>query len=501
MNTKANLLRKSFPSIKPQRRKDTANPSGKRDQTGSKTTEVQASLPAKNLLTVMRRERDSYLARRISGNLLTNYTPPPPVSLVPIRIAPDTLIENRPAWVEFYVWNSHAGPLADVFVRVRVSALQSIDTYPGVFEFDLKNLGEGQTVQGAISFFLPRADLQNKLTLELCQWGEIPRGGEFPPLNILAMGEIMFDVAARFSIRMRGIFIRDTASHHNDTVVVSFGGMLGENRWDDNAHLGDHNNTTGRGGLDPEVLPVGPFDMLPGSGSNVAISCVIANAGHTSTEEEAKKALKVVSQIGAETATTVMSIIFPVGAGVWSLLSTGADQLHQAIIDWALADCDTVVMNDGRLFSESELFLITLDPNDTLQEPPSAPADWIWRTRKKAGEIIAPGWLGGGCRDSDYSAVFSPFRHRVPEMFHNTGVDGLRLSPGQRATFGPIGHDVARRTYEIDGRAGGITPLGEYAAPMTPTDKKFDVVKWTVYRDTKNGIEEAWTDFAIVLLD
>ena len=25
------------------------------------------------------------------------------------------------------------------------------------------------------------------------------------------------------------------------------------------------------GGLDPEVLPVGPFDMLPGSGSNVAM--------------------------------------------------------------------------------------------------------------------------------------------------------------------------------------------------------------------------------------
>ena len=379
---------------------------GKRLAADAASVQPRPRRGSDQLRTVTKRERLAYLSRRLLASV-TDYKPLPALVLMPIRIAPDVLVENRPAWVEFYLWNRAAAPITDAFVRVRIDAKHSIHDYPGMFEFPIRSLATEQTVLGAVSFTLPRADLGNKLTLELCRWGEIPAGGEFGSIEILASAELEFDVAARFSVGWQGIHIRDTASIDDDTLFVSFTGRVGEQLWQDTASLGDVDNT-GRGGIPPKVLPVGPFDMLPGSGGAVAFGCVIANMGHTSAEEDAKNALKVVSHIGAVTATTIMSILFPFGAGVWALLSQGADELHQAIINWALAICDTVVLNDGRLISEQEMFLATFDPKDSKSD--AYLASWAIHTRKKAGEFLAE-WLGPGCRDSDYAAHFSVHRH------------------------------------------------------------------------------------------
>lgn len=455
-----------------------------------------ASDASRHLRHLERRERDAYLEREAHNRIVSSYAPPPPLVLMPIRIAPDPLIEHRPAWLEFYVWNRASENLDQTFVRATITPRQSVDDYPALFEFPIGRLETRQTVVGAISFTLPRADLKNRITLELCRAGDIPAGGEFAPTIVLASATQEFDVGARFTVSMQGIHIRDTASRDEDTVFASLTGMRGERPWSDARNLGDHDNT-GRGGLSPGLAPIGPLDVLPGDADPIAISCVVANAGHTSEEEDAKKALKVVSHVGAVTATTVMSIIFPVGAGLWAGLSEAADVLHQAILDWALADCDTVVLNEARLASGADLFLYSLDPHDAEQD--FYPAAWVMHMKKRAGQRVSE-WLGEGCRDSDYSVTLALHRHRVPEMFHNAASDGLRLAPGQRVTFGPIGHDVDLHTYEVEG-AGQITPLGLYEAPATSTDRRFDVVKWTVYRDTKRGREAVFTDFAVVLLD
>jgi hypothetical protein len=85
-------------------------------------------------------------------------------------------------------------------------------------------------------------------------------------------------------------------------------------------------------------------------------------------------------------------------------------------------------------------------------------------------------------------------------MFHNVGSDGVRLSPGQQVSFGPIGHDIVQTMFDVEGN-GKVDEHGMYRAPLAATDRKFDVVKWTVYKDSKKGIVPSWMDFAIVLLD
>lgn len=425
-----------------------------------------------------------------------------PYVILPTRVAPAKLIENRPAWVEFELWNRAGTLLTDAFVRARITAHQSVDDYEGSFNFPIKNLDVGQSIQGAISFVLPRAAVGNVVTLELCQYG--PLVAEIAPLNILTADQIEFDVAARFTISMTGIWIRDTASHHEDTLVVSFNAHTGDNSWGDVSHLGDHNNTS-RAGILPEVMPVGPFDMLPGSGSNVAVSCIIANAGHTSTEEDAKKALTIVSKVGEVTAATVLSIMFPFGAALWTSLASATNELHLAIINYAFANCDTVVLRDSRFITEQDLFNYTNDPYDQKSE--AFPVEWIMRCQKKVGKLPKltedepelP--LGNGCRDSDYTTGLFVKRLRLPEMFHNYNIDGTHLSPGQKTTFAPLGHFSADKIiYDWEGKAP-VSPTGIFKAPATITDRKFEIIKWTILEENKNGIFPAFEDFAIVILD
>ncbi len=342
---------------------------------------IASPMAAKHISDMKKREKKKHLAVLANTNILGD--PQHPLSIIITRIGPAELVENRPAWVEFDIWNRASGKeLKDLFVRARITPRQSVDDQAGIFNFPIRSLEPGQSIDGAISFILPRADTGNLITIELCQYGDIPEGGEFAPINVLASDQTEFDVAARFSIRMNGIYIRDTASLHEDTLFVSFSGQYENTSWGDSTGLGDHNNTS-RSGISPDVLPVGPFNMIPGSGENMVISCVIANAGHTSTEEDAKNALKIVSKVGEVTAATVLSILFPPGAAIWSSLAAATDELHQAILDYAFADCDTVVLNDARLINEQELFLSTYDPDDNKYE--DFPASLIMRSKKNAG--------------------------------------------------------------------------------------------------------------------
>ncbi len=455
---------------------------------------IQSLVNGKHISGIVRREKTRHASQMLGANILLLRQP-----LIWIKsIGPDSLVENRPAWVEFSIWNL-AESYTNVFVRARIEPRQSVTSYAGTFEFPVSNLDHGQSLDGAISFQLPRADFKNTITVELCKWRDLQEGEEIPQLIVLASDKSEFDVAGRFSIHMQGIWIRETASHHEDTVFVSLNGQFENTSWGDAASIGDHNNTESHGGLQPKVMPVGPFDMIPGSSRSIAISCVIANAGHTSSEEDAKKALKVVSVTGATVATVVMSIIFPVGAGVWAGLSAAVNELHTAIIDWALADCDTVVLNDGILINEQDLFLFTFDTNDSKIE--AYPASWVMRSQKKAGDIIVdPQWLGGGCRDSDYTTTLSLERHRMPEMIHDYSADGVRLGQGQIVSFGLVDLSGNPITYDLEGN-GKIQPDGLFAAPIGTTDRKFTIVKWTVFQQNKKGIFPAYQDFTIVLLD
>lgn len=278
------------------------------------------------------------------------------------------------------------------------------------------------------------------MTLELYRRGDGP--GEFLPDIILASFGIQSDVAARFSIDFYSIFIRDTAAHHEDTVVASVSGFSSDGAtWSHARNLGDHNNT-GRGGIPTGLRSVGPFDMLPNDTKSVAVGVVIANAGHTSDEEEAKRVLEAISDAGAVAATVVMTIFFPFGAGVWGALSAAIDALHHAILEYAFADCDTVVLNEGFIAIADRLYLNTQGAND--QKSLAYPAEWIRRFRKKAGDRISD-WLGGGCRDSDYTALSQLTRHRTPEMFHNVATDGVTFENLYEGKIDPLASIGRRR--------------------------------------------------------
>jgi hypothetical protein len=434
---------------------------------------------------IIQREKTRHLNVLANTNILSK----PGESLIFYinRIGPASLVENRSAWVEFSIWNRVSGVvLEDLFVRVKVRARQSIKDEPGYFEFPVKKMDPGKSIDGAISFLLPRADTDNLVIVELCRLGDPI--GEFRPVIVLASDEKKFDVAARFSIHMEDIQIRETAARINDTVVVSFNGQFENTSWADTASLGDQNNTDG---IPAQVLPVGPFDVIPNSGKGIAVSCIIANAGHTSNEEDAKEVLLVMSDTGAKFATGI--------AGGYAILSEGVDELHQAIINWALADCDTVVLYEGRLISEQKLFEYTFDVGDNLSQTPPL-AEYMMRCQKKAGTTIAPGFLGGGCRDSDYSTGLSIQRHRVPGAIHDVSIDGIRLSPGQEVSFGRKAFNEKIIFDPLEG-PGRMQPDGLYKAPDEITDRKFSIIKWTVYQENKKGIFPAYGDFTVVLLD
>ena len=152
-------------------------------------------------------------------------------------IGPDVLVENRAAWVEFEIWNRTADAL-NGFVRIRVDPRQSLEGYPGAFEYRVNNLQSGQKITAAISFVIPRADYENKVTVELCKF-DVKLEGEFPAVTVLASDYALFNVAAKFDIQLTNIVILQIASHSNDTVVVDFSGVDNSgNTWDDQIDLG-----------------------------------------------------------------------------------------------------------------------------------------------------------------------------------------------------------------------------------------------------------------------
>ena len=67
-------------------------------------------------------------------------------------------------------------------------------------------------------------------------------------------------------------------------------------------------------------------------------------------------------------------------------------------------------------------------------------------------------------------------------------------------SFGIVGLNKDKIIYELEGN-GKIDPHGLFKAPTTITDRKFTIVKWTVFEDTKKGILPLYQDFSIVMLD
>src|SRR5215469_15463113 len=148
----------------------------------------------------------------------------PPIILLADQIGPDVLLENRAAWIEFYLYNMSGNDLTNVFVRATIQPTHSLNSYPGFYEVNIARLVNEDVINSAISFVLPRADLGNTVTLELCKYGDVPPGVEFPPVEVLASAQLKFDVGARFSISMGNIFIGAIASRHNDTIYVALSG-------------------------------------------------------------------------------------------------------------------------------------------------------------------------------------------------------------------------------------------------------------------------------------
>jgi hypothetical protein len=415
-------------------------------------------------------------------------------------IGPDELIENRAAWVEFEIWNRSADVL-NGFVRIRIDPRQSLGGNPGAFEYRVDNLQSGQKITAAISFVIPRADYQNRVTVELCKFDD-KSGGEFPAIIVLASDYLLFNVAAKFDIQLTNIFARQIASHNNDTVVVDFLGVDNSGTtWDDQKDLGNHGSSSERGGgISPDgLLPIGPFTAYYASGKYIIVTISIGNIGHTSKEEDAKNALKVVSAVGAQVATGVANSTFG-NSPLWGALSSGADQLHDAIIDYAFADCDTMVGLDSFEVSDTELFDATLDPYDskTVGREPYWKLDCYKRKGQTIYDLSPVPVLGGGCEDSHYITNFCVNRYRVPEVLHSYQTDGTLLMPDEVANFSTAFLDDS--TIEYDWDLGKMDTFGDYEAPSSPGSKKFEIIKWKVSNANKRGPYIVYQDFALVLL-
>jgi hypothetical protein len=448
------------------------------------------------------------LARRVPR--AANQPADVPVGIIPglaelpsiaiVGQGPSEWIENRHAWVQFRVSTMlFKIPVGKSYVRLTIQPKQSTDSYEGDFEFPIGQLTKFDFVDGAISFRLPRADVDNTLTLTWYAYG--PVVGEFAQPITISAAEMTFSVGAQFTMWMTPIYIYDTASHHEDTLYVQVNGVSDDGQqWGSSASLGDHNNT-GRKGIQPNVRPIGPFTMLPGSSSNVSLTGMIVNWGHSSREDDAKSILDTISKVGAVVATTISTFAFPAGAPVWGLLSAAVDALNETVIAWAFADCDSVVWLELLTVGADDLFFYTFDPADQL-ETPQQPAAWAWHQQKKKGDVLISGFLGGGCEDSDYQSGFNVTRNRqgVTKFIAN---DGLMISPGQTMNFAPLhsASDQGVIMYSTLREDSHVDPLGNYIAPPEPDEQKFDVVMWRAVIGTDDGIETEWSDFSVVILE
>ena len=206
----------------------------------------------------------------------------------------------------------------------------------------------------------------------------------------------------------------------------------------------------------------------------------------------------MVSAVGAQVATGVADGTFG-DSPLWGGLSTGADQLHQAITDYAFADCDTMVGLDSFEISDTELFDATLDPYDN-KDVGTEPY-WKLDCYKRQGQTIYdinPPVLGGGCEDSHYMANFCVNRYRMPEVPHSYQTDGTLLMPNEIANFGEVFLDGS--TIEYDWDLGKMDTFGNYEAPPTPGSKKFEIIKLKVSNANKRGPYIVDEDCVLVLL-
>src|SRR5262245_10760975 len=95
---------------------------------------TESLLARKYVGDVIKREKHKYMGQLANSNILGK--PGESLIIYITRIGPGSLVENRPAWVEFNVWNRASGKeVTNLFVRVRVKARQLLDDYDGYFHF------------------------------------------------------------------------------------------------------------------------------------------------------------------------------------------------------------------------------------------------------------------------------------------------------------------------------------------------------------------------------
>ena len=375
------------------------------------------------------------------------------------NLSSDLIIENRPYRVYFTLWN-HTGAATTGIIKASVQPLKSLSPYEGNFDFEVTDLQPGQSIGGVITFNAPESvpvtDGRNTITVTYYvpeqRPADLPDNVEWFGVNIdVAHDSLDFDVAGRYTLTVDRITIFDTASYHNDTVLVAINSAEGGQPTGTIGYLGDHDNGTFPVG----IAELGPYDSVPDLSQDVSLAWLIANYGYSSEQETLDKVLDIMSDIGAAVATIILG-------GVYAPLSAAADALNHLINDTLLADCDTVVALDAKIFSSRDLYDLTYDPTGVL----STSSAWV-RAKKKAGDQLTS-WLGKGCRDSDYNIEWRITRYRQPvEVASIFSEDGIKIGYGETIHIGYITREAVTWEWQLQGD-GHCDDFGNYIAPAQP---------------------------------
>ncbi len=401
-------------------------------------------------------------------------------------IWPQPVVEHRPMRVRFTVRNGTAAPVKGVVIASLKMPTSSQDVPVG-WDYAIGPLQPGHVESGVVSFFAPEAARKVTLTLRFLEYIEPTPPREQGTYEERWSDIVTFDVAARFTLDIDQIEITDTASYHQDTVGVNIVGTAGGG-WQS---LGNKNNGT----YPVKLPPIGPVDLLEGD-ANTGIEMVVAivNAGHSSDLDNGRRLFDMLSDWGRAIADYVTG-------GQYASASTAANAAHHELHAFLTEDCDTVVLYDWVRMSNQEAF------NRTFGAPAST--GWLEKKKKK-GEILLDGVLGGGCRDSHYRARWvlnrkvKPTDVSFPLVFEGQG-DGVtrpmhvprggKLRPAFQIAREATTAQYVWRYKVVDGRADSIDEhTGEYTAPKTLDVANYAVIQATALIDG----QERYTGYAVV---
>jgi hypothetical protein len=420
------------------------------------------------------------------------------------RVQPDVIVENRPAWVEFMLYNG-TDQTCSGGVALSISPLHSITDVSGNWEYPVPELQPGETLTGVIAFTAPRADRNNVAKVAFIQ--PVSLGREDTEYVELASNTRTFDIAARYSLAVDQIRIKHTASFREDSVVLSVAGSVGDQQIPPQSKaLGNHND-----GYISVDLGVGPFDSINGVSPDARLCYCVANMGYSSDEKRADEALNIISDLSAAISTLVMTLEFG-AVELWAAISAAVDTLMHYVHDTLLADCDTVTALGWHELTSQELYDDTYDDSDRKEQwYPNDPDSF----NKKAGQLLPDNnlsqevstKLGGGCRDSSYEVRWKIVRHRQPAEVASLYIEPgfqtpIRLGYGERTRLEvivPPGTDVEWQWETVAGQKVA-DQRGDVVAPSAPSSSSALRQDYAVVRGRGlvNGVEQFWGVFFLL---